>query len=115
MSLRTRSTFLFAYLVIFVLTALAGCSRSWVTFAPSESDPGGSCECTSGCCLPDGTCAPGTADDACGNDGEVCDTCVLGNGALSCHPTLHQCVPVCACGNQICEPMCGEDAGACPD
>jgi hypothetical protein len=39
--------------------------------------PCGILNCSTGCCASDGTCAPGTADNACGYAGNHCTDCTL--------------------------------------
>jgi hypothetical protein len=39
--------------------------------------------CSSGCCLSDGSCQPGSSDSACGGTGQTCDVCEVGEACSS--------------------------------
>ncbi|HLK38148.1 MAG TPA: hypothetical protein VKU41_15405 [Polyangiaceae bacterium] len=43
------------------------------------------------CCLPNGMCAPGAADDACGNTGAICDDCTARGQTCVMAATGHVC------------------------
>lgn len=96
-----------AALALIVLSSLAGCEPSGVATP---------CEQCSGCCS-NGTCLAGTANDACGIQGDQCKacgdgqscvngTCVVGTGC-GCRDSLGQCQPGTA------DTACGNTGGVC--
>jgi hypothetical protein len=46
-----------------------------------------------GCCLPDGTCMMGTADDACGSSPMICDDCTAEGLVCDQQGSTRGCVP----------------------
>jgi hypothetical protein len=62
--------------------------------------------CPTGCCAPDGSCAPGSAPTACGTLGEACQSCPAEGFGL-CDPTRHACGnPVASCSAATCGGCC---------
>ena len=108
-------------LSVFLATLVAilsgGCSRSLLGDVPEGGGGGGGSEpcgpdtCAQGCCDDEGECVLGNAQTACGTSGAACIDCNA--QGLVCQPETQQCGAVCECGNDVCQPQCGENGGTC--
>ena len=79
--------------------ACATCNVHFELCSPDPANPDGQVcfspcnlkSCNYHCCMPDGSCAPGDADDACGNTGAICDDCTTQGQVCAATNAVHAC------------------------